>query len=94
MKYHLLVDVLVVRHVLDDHARGHQPLTVIIRNLKPKLILKEEKNLLKGVCCVFKSYLDHKHNFHVIKTVKTKIIDKVGIRRQLGVVNFVKEIQH
>ena len=83
VKHPLLVDVLVVRHVLDDHARGHQPLTVIIRNLKPKLILKEEMSLLKSVCYVFKSYLNHKHDFHVIKTVKTEIIDKVGIRRQL-----------
>ena len=41
-----------------------------------------------------KSYLNHKHDFHVIKTVKAEIIDKVGIRRQLGVVNFVEEIQH
>ena len=41
-----------------------------------------------------KSYLNHEHDFHVIKTVKTEIIDKVGFQSQLGVVNFIKEIQH
>ena len=40
-RHHSLVDVFVIRHVLDDHAGGHQPLTVIIRNLKSKLILQQ-----------------------------------------------------
>ena len=42
-RHHSLVDVLVIRHVLDDHAGGHQPLTVIIRNLESKLILEKQR---------------------------------------------------
>ena len=50
---HSLVDVFVIRHVLDDHAGGHQPLTVIIRNLKSKLILAKIKSKYKT--CSIKS---------------------------------------
>ena len=84
----------MIRHVLDDHTGSHQPLTVIIGDLKPELILKTYFTTLILKCSFYNSYLNHKHNFHVIETVKTEIIDEVGIQGQLRVVNFVKEIQH
>ena len=58
-----LVDVLVVSNILDYHCWSHQSLTVIIRNLKTKLILQN--------ITIFHCSLIHDHLTSIINMIST-----------------------
>ena len=82
----------MISHVSDDHCWSDQLLSVVVRDLKTKLVLRQ-KYLSNKTCDVTGTDLNHQHDLHVVQTVQTKIVNKVRLHVKFPVINLVKQVE-